>query len=172
MPIQAFLFSIAQFLLIVILLITFSYLLNLLLKRALKTSGEEDAKSKVSYTLFFSALFFAAGMVFKEIGAAGLSVLRLLAGGWAEGSALAEMAKFLLYFIGIGLVCFFLVVALSAYFYFLIRKVGILSSVANDDVSGSIVFGVNVVVFTLISLGYLRQILEYLVPYPGGAGFN
>ncbi|MBK9488860.1 MAG: hypothetical protein IPO07_08720 [Haliscomenobacter sp.] len=172
MPIQALLFSIAQFLLIVIILITFTYVLNRLLIRAIKSNGDGDVKASLSYGLFFSSLFFSAGMVFKEIGMAGLSVLQVLERGGAQVALVSEMGKYVLYFMGIGLVCLFLVIALSSYLYFLIRKVGILTSIARDDSSGSIFFSVGVVTFTLISLGYLRQILEYFIPYPSVPGFG
>jgi cytochrome bd-type quinol oxidase subunit 1 len=172
MPIQALLFSIAQFLLIVILLITFTYVLNLFLTRALKTNGAGDVKASLSYGLFFSSIFFSAGMVFKEIGMAGLSVLQVLERGGDQVALVSEMGKYVLYFIGIGLICLFLVVALSSHLYYLIRKVGILTSVSNNDYSGSIFFSTGVVTFTLISLGYLRQILEYFIPYPSVPGFN
>lgn len=172
MPIQALLFSIAQFLLIIILLITFTYVLNRLLIRAINSNGDGDVKASLSYGLFFSSLFFTAGMVFKEIGMAGLSVLQVLERGGAQVALVSEMAKYVLYFMGIGLVCLFVVIALSSYLYFLIRKVGILTSIAQDDSSGSIFFSVGVITFTLISLGYLRQILEYFIPYPSVPGFG
>lgn len=169
---QSLFFSTAQFLFIVILLISFSYVMNQLLVGTIKAKGQTEVKASRAYALFFGVLFFAAGMVFKEIGAAGISVLQVLERKGAQVALLSETTKYLVYFIGIGVFALLLIISLSSYLFFLNRKVGILSSVANDDLSGSIIFGINVIVFTLISLVFLRQILEYIVPYPGGAGFN
>lgn len=172
MSIQSLLFSILQLLLVVVLLISMIYVLHLLLRRILKTG--EDGKNvwNWSYAIFFSALFFSSGLLFKETGMATLSVVKILERDPSQSSLPLDTFKYALYFTGMGIMCLLIIVALTSYLFFIIRKEGILTSIANNDLSGMFFYGVGIITFTLISLGYFRQILEYMIPYPSIPGFN
>jgi hypothetical protein len=172
MSIQSLLFSILQLLLVVVLLISFIYILHLLLRRILKTGAEGESVWNWSYSIFFSALLFSSGLLFKETGMATLSVVKILERGASQNSLAFEIIKYALYFTGMGIICLIIIIALTSYLFFIIRKEGILTSIANNDFSGLIFYGVGIITFTLISLGYFRQILEYMIPYPSIPGFN
>jgi hypothetical protein len=170
MPVQLLL-SILQLLLPIFLLIAFGYLLYRLFSSGLRRHGATGEPWSISFALFFSAVFFTCGMLLKEAGTALFAAVQILQKQGAGEALLLESGRYALYFVGISILSLLLILGLTAYLFALLRKKGILQAIAADDYASVVFCCAAMLTFTLLSLGYVRQFMELLVPYPELPGF-